>query len=556
MFRFRGRLLALLFTSAALSLSALMMGAATDTRIADAAMQGDEETIRTLLKQGVDVNAAQGDGMTALHWAAMHDDAEMAQILLYAGANVKAESRIGSVTPLSLATQSGSPAIVEMLLKAGANPKTKMMDSMTPLMVAATAGNPDVVNLLLKAGADVNAHEGMHGQTALMFAAAYNRAAAIKVLLANGADPKLTTEVHDPPARGFRGTGPGGGGPPAPRGNRGDGQNPPAQRGSAANLQNFQQQPQRGARGQQPPPDDEERQIAPTPMGGLTPLLYAARQGHSEAVRALLDGGADINEASAGDRTSPLMIAVMNGHFDLAMELIRRGANVAITTSAGATPLYAAINVHWAPKAYYPEPSTRQEKTSLLELMDALLHQGANPNARLGKELWYTEYAGKLTSANSSGATPFWRAAQVGDVDALKLLVARGADPNIETTEGVTPLAACAGQGFYGNDDRTVPAGRMPAVKYLVEELHAEVNSVDRNPRGGYTPLHNAAARGDNEMILYLVSKGAKVDAVSKTGQTTADMANGPRQRIQPYPETVALLVKLGSTNSNKCVSC
>jgi ankyrin repeat protein len=550
-----------------ISLAGLMIGAANDTRVADAAMKGDRETIRTLLKQGVDVNAAQGDGMTALHWAALQGDSDMAQMLLYAGGNVRAESRIGSITPLSLAAQTGNAAVVDMLLKAGANPKAPMMDSMTPLMVAATAGNPDVVSLLIKAGADVNAKEAMHGQTALMFAAAHDRAAAIKVLMANGADPKLTTQVHDPPVRGFRGTGPGGGGPPAPRGqappapgaqpqrgNRGDGQTPPAQRGTAGNLQNFPQQ--RGAGRGQPPPDDEEREIAPTAMGGLTPLLYAARQGHFDAVRALLDGGADVNEASAGDRTSPLMIAVMNGHFDLAMELINRGANAALTTTAGATPLYAAINVRWAPKAYYPEPSTRQEKTTLLELMDSLLRQGANPNARLSKELWYTEYAGKLTSANSAGATPFWRAAQVGDVDAMKLLVARGADPNIETTEGVTPLAACAGQGFYGNDDRTVPAGRMPAVKYLVDELHADVNSVDRNPRGGYTALHNAAARGDNEMILYLVSKGAKVDVVSKTGQTIADMANGPRQRIQPYPETVALLVKLGSKNSNKCVSC
>jgi ankyrin repeat protein len=538
-----------------------MLGAANDTRIADAAMKGDKAVLRTLLKQGVDVNAAQGDGMTALHWAAMRGDSEMAQLLLYAGANVKAETRIGSITPLSLAAQSGTPAIVEMLLKAGANPKATMMDSMTPLMVAATAGNPDVVSLLIKAGVDVNAREAVHGQTALMFAAAYDRAAAIRVLMANGADAKLTTLVHDPPVRGFRGAGPGGGGQPAPpapgqRGNRGDDPASPAQRGGVANVRNFQQ-PQRGAgRGQAPPPDEEERDIAPTPMGGLTPLLYAARQGHADAVRALLDAGANVNEVSSGDKTSPLMIAVMNGHFDLAMELIQRGANAALTTTAGATPLYAAINVHWAPKAYYPEPSTRQEKTTLLELMDTLLQHGANPNARLSKELWYTEYAGKLTSVNSVGATPFWRAAQVGDVDAMKLLVARGADPSIETSEGVTPLAACTGQGFYGNDDRTVPAGRMPAVKYLVEQLNADVNSVDRNPRGGYTPLHNAAARGDNEMILYLVAKGAKVDAVSKTGQTTADMANGPRQRIQPYPETLALLVKLGAKNSNKCVSC
>lgn len=291
-------------------------------------------------------------------------------------------------------------------------------------------------------------------------------------------------------------------------------------------------------------------------MGGLTPLLFAARQGHLEATQALLDGGASVNQVSPGDKTSPLMIATINGHFDLAMFLLERGADPKLVTAAGATPLYAAINVHWAPRAFYPEPNTRQEQTTLHQLMKALLDRGANPNARLSKDLWYTEFAGRLTNANVAGATPLWRAAQVGDVEAMRMLVAAGADPNITTTEGVTPLAACAGQGFYGNNDRTVPAGRMPAVRYLVEELHAEVNTADSNPRGGYTPLHNAAARGDNEMILYLVSKGARVDAVTRTGQTTADMANGPRQRIQPYPETVALLMSLGSKNSNKCVSC
>jgi ankyrin repeat protein len=223
---------------------------------------------------------------------------------------------------------------------------------------------------------------------------------------------------------------------------------------------------------------------------------------------------------------------------------------------AAATPLYGAINVQWAPKAMYPEPSTRQERTTLLELMDALLRRGANPNIRLTRELWYTSYAQRQNGTNVTGATPFWRAAQVGDLDAMKLLLSRGADPNIATAEGVTPLLACSGSGFYGNDDRTVPAGRMPATRYLVEELHADVNAADTAPRGGYTAMHNAASRGDNEMILYLLSKGARVDVMTKSGQTTVDVANGPRQRIQPFPETVALLMVLGAKNSHKCVSC
>jgi len=122
---------------------------------------------------------------------------------------------------------------------------------------------------------------------------------------------------------------------------------------------------------------------------------------------------------------------------------------------------------------------------------------------------------------------------------------------------GVYPLHAASGvgfgNGFAGNSLRHVPDGWMPAVKYLVEVLHADVNIRDQN---GYTPLHNAAARGDNEMILYLVSKGADVKAVAKNGHTVSDMANSPVSRTRPFPETVALLEKLGSHNSHNCVSC
>ena len=188
-----------------------------------------------------------------------------------------------------------------------------------------------------------------------------------------------------------------------------------------------------------------------------------------------------------------------------------------------------------------------------LDLMQALLDRSADPNVRLTKELWYTSYNFDLSRVDAGGATPFWRAAQVSDVAAMRLLVAAGADPNIGTNESVMPLHVATGGGVHGNDEMFAPGGWMPAVHYLVEELGADVNTVDDD---GYTPLHNAASIGHDEMVQYLFDKGADVKAVSNDGETVADMANGPRQRIQPFPETIALLLKLGSPFSDNCVSC
>jgi ankyrin repeat protein len=308
-----------------------------------------------------------------------------------------------------------------------------------------------------------------------------------------------------------------------------------------------------------------EPRVPTEPMGGLTALHYAARQGHVEAVRSLLDLGADINSVT-GDTTTPLMTAVINGRFDLAMELLERGANPSLATMAGGTPLYRVVDLQWAPKSFYPQPDIRQEQVSYLVLMRTLIARGADPNARLAKQLWYTTYGFDLDALDPAGATPFWRAAQAGDIDAMKLLVAQGADPRISTREDVTPLLALAGDGFHGNDAIVVPQGRMPALRYLVEDLGADVNAVDE--KGGaatsvlhqntraYSAVHAAAARGDNEMIRYLRSKGARVDLVGKNGLTAADMANGPRERIQPFPDTIALLIELGSKFSNRCMSC
>ncbi len=320
--------------------------------------------------------------------------------------------------------------------------------------------------------------------------------------------------------------------------------------------------------------------------------------------------------ALSADKSTALLLATINGHFDIAKFLVDRGADVNLASMDGAMPLYGVVNTQWARKSFYPQPTTKYEKISYLDLMQAMLEHGADPNARLTKELWYSEYDFSLESSSQIGTTAFWKCAEVGDIDGMRLLVAHGADPNIGSKDGVTPLLMASGSGTHGNDDVMAPSGRLAAVKYLVQELHADVNAADiapptpapapapgtpaagapaaapapaagqptpesapapapvqqasqqqpqqqqqqqqggRNRDGGFTALHNAAARGDNAMILYLVSKGARIDAVSKNGVTVADMANGPRQRIQPYAETVALLEMLGSKNNHKCVSC
>jgi ankyrin repeat protein len=343
----------------------------------------------------------------------------------------------------------------------------------------------------------------------------------------------------------------------------------------------------------------------------MTPLMYAARQGHMEAALALLDNGAKLDEVSA-DKSTALLFATINAHFDIAKLLVDRGANTNLASIDGATPLYGVVNTQWARHSGYPQPKPKYEKTNYFDLMVDLLDHGADPNVRLAKELWYSEYNFGLSSANAAGTTAFWKCAEVGDIDGMKLLVSRGADPNIASRDGVTPLLMASGAGTHGNDDIMAPPGRMAALRYLVEELHADVNAADnggggrggqaqtvspeqqrqyavqlatqanngKEPTeaqiaeqlkfvqqqiaqqgfggrgGGVTALHNAASRGDNEMIIYLVSKGAKVDAIAGNGSTVADFANGPRQRIQPYADTVALLEMLGSKNSHKCVSC
>ena len=569
--------------------------------VADAAMAKDRETVKTLLKNGADVNAAQGDGMTALHWAARNGDAELTQMLLFAGANVKATTRLGGYTPLMMAAEQGEATVIKTLLTGGADAKAANVLGTTPLMLAAASGNPQAITTIVENGGELEAREKTFGQTPLMFAAASNRVDAIKALIKAGADLKAASRVNNVGnlsgqeqeflaqasgsgnQAGGNGTGrngqvvaPGAQATPGAQGAQGAG----GGRGGGGGF---------GGGGGGKPGIERGyfyNELIGT-QGGHTALMLAARSGYVDAVKALVAAGADVNQISKGDKTSPMLIAAINGHFDLAKWLLAQGANPNAASENGVTPLYAALNVVWAPRALYPQPRAfNQQQITYLDFMTALLDKGADPNRRLTKKVWYSEYNFDLAGVDEIGATPFWRAAFAGDVPAMQLLYDHGADPNIYTMRpvgrralgdgglrevkdvsgvppvplggpGIPPLQAAAGsgfgEGFAANSHIHSPAGFLPGIKWLVEVAGADVNAADFD---GNTALHHAAARGDVDSILYLVSKGADVTRVNREGHTVADMANGPVQRVQPWPEALKLLEKLGSKNNHKCVSC
>jgi ankyrin repeat protein len=681
--------------------------------VADAAMQGDLAKVRALLAQQSDVNVPQGDGMTALHWAADRGDVAMTALLLRSGAKLTGTTRNGGYTPLHVAARAGHGAVVQALLGAGADVGTLTATGATAMHLAASAGDAVSVKALLAKKADPNARESAWGQTPLMFAAAENRAEAARALLAGGADASIKSKMVDlteelarqqaaakkrnevlfsylpqktrdsiidasakaaeklmADAAAARNRAAATAGMPAPAA-------PAAAPPAAAAVAAVAAAPAPAAstaapaaaasapapavaaapapkadpalRGYKigvaaPPTNDltpaqiqqaieagralfSSGPVAKTTesaelfegqvsgyeatvggMGGLTALHHAARQGNIEAAMAILDAGANINAVTTSDSTTALLMAAINGQFDLAMQLVKRGADVKIGSSAGLTPLYAALNTMWAPRSRYPQPQAVQtQKVTHLELMEAMLTAGADPNVRLKKNLWFFAY-NNCGNANCGlealdGTTPFWRAAYAVDVDAMKMLKDRGAIDTLPSFRpvaanranrariaggaggaggpgelpgafvvprdidsaskavppgiGVYPIHAVAGvgygNGFAGNSHRHAADGWMPAMKYVVEVLHGDVNQRDLN---GYTPLHHAAARGDNEMIKYLVSKGADPKAVARNGMTTVDMANGPVQRLRPFPETIQLLEKLGAKNSHRCVAC
>jgi len=288
------------------TLLAFVLGSAgADTRLPDAAMQGDRTAVQGLLREKVDVNAAQGDGNTALHWAALKDDLVLADVLLKAGADVKVKTRLGGMTPLFFAAKAGNASMIDVLLKAGADANSASTNGTTPLMLAAASGKADAVKLLLDRGAQVNAADVTNGQTALMFAAAQNRDAVIALLAERGADLNVRTKVSTIPKFGGR------------EGN-------------------------------------EQRRMEVEQMGGNGALHFAAREGNMAAIRALVAAKADVNVGSASDGLTAMTQAIINGHFDIGKYLLDNGADPNLASKTGITPLFATIDSKFAQRTWYP----------------------------------------------------------------------------------------------------------------------------------------------------------------------------------------------------------
>ena len=587
--------------------------APTDAPLADAAMRGDVEAVRTLLEGGADVDAPQGDGMTALHWAADLDNVEMVEMLVAAGARVEATTRVGSHTPLHVAAELGNAGAIKALVAAGADVHAITSLGSTALHYAAQAGSAEAIRTLLDHGADVNAGELVWGQTPLIYAASRNQVEAIQALLEGGADISITTmvlrfrdlakadlragEVRDSVLAAFRAEAP----------------DPRLWQPTLTQVQAAV----KAARAYEAVQPLEPHEVVHidldkaqtqgrefTPMekagyqGGMTALIHAARAGHLEAALALLEGGADINQVGAGELQSPLLIAMYNGHFDLGLELLKRGADPNLATySGGVTPLYAVINQRWVPRSRYPhQQAQQQQRHTHLETMEELLKSGADTNVRLTMHLWHFSYNFGGVGIDFWGATPFFRAAHALDIPAMKLLIEYGADPNIPTKvpgivmgdgindgmqdpselerlsrkdqsglppvvsggPGLYPIHAAAGNsgpgaGRAGNYHSHVPDGWIPALKYLVEELGADVTLRDHL---GYSTIHGAAGRGMNDVILYLVEHGADPLSVARSGQTTVDMANSPSGGLTPFFDTIKRLEGLGAKNNHNCKQC
>jgi ankyrin repeat protein len=500
---------------------------AADSALADAAMKNDVAAVRTLLAAKAAVNQAQGDGSTALHWAVYNGSPEMVQMLLAAGASTDATTRLGALTPVMMAARNGEAAILKLLLDAGGNAHAPNANGTTPLMFAAAGGKVDAVRLLVDRGADVDARDTTNGQTALMFAAAQGRSEVIRLLAERNADVNAATKVS----------------PIIPLAER------------------YKKQTDgKGTRGI----TSEGGRSDVRAMGGMTSLMFAAREGHVEAVKALVTAGADVNKVNGADAMSVLTLAIVNGRLDIAKFLLTSGADPKLLSKTGIGPLWATVDAQWPERTWYPPASVTEEMTTHLELLEALLARGANPNARLAGKPWYRTFHGDW--ADPVGATPFWLAAKANDVAAMKVMIAGGANPSITSSKGISALQVAAGYGFEPQVTNFAPNARLAAVRYLVEECGADVNQRDAQ---GYTPLHGAALTANHDVIFYLLAMGGDVraratnvfggegeadkDAEGGGGDTVADMANGPRAHNMQFPETVALLESLGSANSDNC---
>jgi ankyrin repeat protein len=459
------------------------------TALVDAVKNQDAESVRALLKQHVDVNAAEADGTTPLHWAAHWGDLETVDALLHDGANVTALNRYGA-TPLSEAVRIGGAPVIEKLLKAGADPNTFVTaQGETVLMKASRDGNVDAVKVLVDHGAEVNTKENFRGQTALMWASAEGHADIVNLLAAHGADLNVRSYDRDTTM-------------------------PKMEAGTPS---------------------------APIARGGLTALLFAARQGEIETARALLDAKADINAVDS-DGNNALVLAILNNHFDLTQLLIDRGADPNIAAKNGRTALYSAVEMHdmdWSPRPARKETDT---KTSM-DIIHALLDHKSNVNAQLTAPAPIQKHAQDMGDKTmAAGATPFTRAARSADIELMHLLLDKGADPKLVGKDNQTALLVAAGVS-YNDHIRGTEAEALEAVKLCVS-LGLDVNAATDK---GETPLHGAAHRGADSITKYLVEKGANVNARNKRGFTALDLAlgkGGYNGALGPVHDATAAIIR------------
>ena len=450
----------------------------------DAVKAGDAAAARRLIR-GSDVNVPGVDGTTALHWAVNRDDVAMVDLLLKAGAKPSVANRYG-VLPLSLAAQNGNADIIERLLRAGADVSTKLPGGETALMTAARTGSPEALKALMAHGAKVDQVEETHGQSALMWAAANNNPDAIRVLVEGGANIHATSADKD-----FR--------------NIGDGP-----RGAKAKTEYL-----------------------------MTPLLFAVRNGHIEATRALLEKGANVNDATV-DGLSALIIAILNKHWELGSVLLQAGADPSWSKS-GWTPLHQVartrnLNVGTLPQ---PVPTGRIDS---LELVKQLIAKGADVNAVMTEGMRGDGYRGTF---NRIGATPFLLASKGVDPPLMRLLLAHGANPYTANANGTTTLMAAAGVDInvQGEDGGNYDVA-MEGVKIILEQIHDDPAKINQANKKGETALHGAAWRGSNPLVELLVAKGAKLDAKTPKGFMPIDFAAGRHSggTLREQPQTVALM--------------